>query len=579
MRTVVSQLVELFHGAFRGLAHGGEVDVPDELTCEIGDELPLRASGWSVVHIYNAYFVGGVDLVATCEAAVRSGFADAAMHVDGTIWWYARDGLSRGHCELQRQGYESSANVRLPEGLEGYQQQFAYEFAALRFFELLHLSPVVLDRLDYARISLGPIAVRRNGVDTPLYCHIKIYACGVFQLLLRRVSGGSCLAARELIEQEVNLYAKWFDRVWLPTGLVRCYWTSLVDGTYPGIRNLRTRRAFHDQIAIRVPGLSMTTPIGDWSFELCDPSLLGYSESEDDDLPTSSTRLNLNDVRAMVITGLTQAVRSTTGTALVHGNYWNARPQTFITDVEGGAAGSATLAIERFSHQMGLILARVASAPRSTAERTLGPNLRFFDDFCVHVNEGGGLWLFSSLARKGIKIGPNDDELVLSGQSKAEFVDYVNAEAHRLAEEAINRIRSFEDVVRVRVGLRELDTSMRSVSQYGELKEYFDAAWAHLRIVDTVQSAERDLQLQTAVLEERTGRYSRRLGYSLAIVFGLVGASGISEKLIEPAFKHWKVFAPGSSLLGAAAYLAASLIMLLLTGLVALSLYLPARRR
>ena len=184
-----------------------------------------------------------------------------------------------------------------------------------------------------------------------------------------------------------------------------------------------------------------------------------------------------------------------------------------------------------------------------------------------------------SLARRGIRIGPNDDELVLSGQSKAEFVDYVNAEAHRLGEAAMEGARGFDDIVRVRLGLRELDASMRAASQYGELKEYFDTAWAHLRIIDTVQSAERDLVLQTAVLEERTGRYSRRLGYSLAIVFGLVGASGLSEKLVEPAFRHWRVFTRVSGWMPAVAYAVAWLLMLVLTGVVAATLRLTTRRR
>ena len=52
---------------------------------------------------------------------------------------------------------------------------------------------------------------------------------------------------------------------------------------------------------------------------------------------------------------------SAKGTKLVPSRYCSSRPQTFITEVEGNLAQSASRA-RGFSHQMGLILARLWNA-------------------------------------------------------------------------------------------------------------------------------------------------------------------------------------------------------------------------
>jgi hypothetical protein len=224
---------------------------------------------------------------------------------------------------------------------------------------------------------------------------------------------------------------------------------------------------------------------------------------------------------------------------------------------------------------MGLILARVTSAPRSLAEKALGPTLRHFDDVSVHLNEGGGLWLFTRAARLGVKLGPNDDELIFSTQSKAEFVDYVNSEAHRLGEAAQRDVHTFSDVVRVRTALRELDVCMRAVSCYGELAEFFATAWGHLRILDTVQATERDLVLQATVIEERESRSARRLGNILAVVFGLVGASAVGEKLVQPVLGHWHLLSHQPTWLPAIAYLLACGMVLVVVIAVAFLFRVP----
>jgi hypothetical protein len=228
---------------------------------------------------------------------------------------------------------------------------------------------------------------------------------------------------------------------------------------------------------------------------------------------------------------------------------------------------------------MGLILARVANAPTALTEKALGPTHRHFDDVSVHLNEGGGLWLFTEAARAGIKLGPNDDELVLASQSKAEFVDYVHAEVQRLAEAAQRDAKAFADVVGVRTSLRDLDVCMRAASCYGELSEFFAAAWRHLRIAEIVEATDRDLVLQATVVEEREGRAARRLGNALAVVFGLVGASALGEKLVEPLMERWHLFGGRPKLLAAAAYLCGCALVLALVALFALLFRVPRRTR
>lgn len=186
--------------------------------------------------------------------------------------------------------------------------------------------------------------------------------------------------------------------------------------------------------------------------------------------------------------------------------------------------------------------------------------------------------MFSEAARSGLQLGPNDDELVLSSLSKAEFVDYANAEAHRLGEAAQCEVSAFSDVVKVRKGMRDLDVSMRSASCYGELAAFFTAAWEHFGIAETCEATERDLALQTAVIEEHQERTRTRLGNVLAVIFGLVGASAVGEKLVEPLLEYSHMVPSLGSWAPGVAYLVAGAWVLVLVVVTAL-LVRPRRVR
>lgn len=490
----------------------------------------MEVSRWRVFHCYTSFVIGDIDTHALAAALIRNGVCHVGMHTDGSMWWQDADGFRSGTWSLYRAGHEPSARATFPNGLRGYPAQFARETAELRFNELYLLSDSAVAELGYVRLGMGPVLVVRDGLRLPIFAQLRLFQNGVFQLLLSRESSEGLTDVQDLVVDEVNLFSNWFSRVFFPPEIMAHAVCAAVADEYPGLRHWRVRRRLLAQTRAAVKSSAENFVIDEATFELCD---FGADEGACDGSETT-TRMSADDVRSLLLSAVWGTAEQLLGKSFHLGNYWRSRPQTYLTEVATPSLESASQARELHSHELGLILLRVPSAPRSATLAALGPSLRPFEDFSVHVAESGGLWVFTQKASSLVPDGQSCDYLVLRCQAQAEFVDYVHVEARRLLQLASLGMSRFDYLVALRRGLRDLQRAMAEVSIFGEITDYFRAAWKHLRVDDTLQAAEKDLDLGVAVIQEASTQQSRRLGVLLSIVFGLVGAAGLSDKVARP---------------------------------------------
>lgn len=214
---------------------------------------------------------------------------------------------------------------------------------------------------------------------------------------------------------------------------------------------------------------------------------------------------------------------------LTRGGYWCSRPQVGITAFEDQPT-TATEIRETFGDQLGLIMMRVSSAPQSVARAQLGESLRPFEDWTLHVNEALSLCVYAR--DRPYKVFPP----ILETTDRAclfELIDYLSMRCHQLDERASHANSAAEARV-VRADLGAVENLARTGFRAGELNAATKVAWQKLELPARVKEAREKVSLAAEAASERSNNQGARFNAVLAVVFGIVGAAGLTDSFTKP---------------------------------------------
>lgn len=214
---------------------------------------------------------------------------------------------------------------------------------------------------------------------------------------------------------------------------------------------------------------------------------------------------------------------------LTRGDYWHNRPQVSI-NVFKDQPTSASEIRDRFGDQLGLVMLRVPSAPKSAARTHLDESLRPFEDYSLHISHALSLCVYAS--ERCYQVHPPILE-IMDRACLFEMVDYLSMRCHQLDERA-SLASSVSEARAVRADLGVTENLARTAFRTGELNAATMAAWQQLELPATLKEAREKVSLAAEAASERSNEQGARFNAALAVVFGIAGAAGLTDSFTKP---------------------------------------------
>ena len=193
----------------------------------------------------------------------------------------------------------------------------------------------------------------------------------------------------------------------------------------------------------------------------------------------------------------------------------------------------------------------------------LPPDLRLFDDYCLHGNRAILLWtwLRPSDAPDNTWDNPNTRTHLIENQARAEHFEYHNiriARACAIAEDPL----SDEQLVYAYETLSKANSVIYKSSQASEITDALEYLITAAGTTGLIASAKEQARWYLDERRYNAEKRRARMDRWLTAVFGMVGAAGLADLVLKPLIQATY---PGLSdwLAGLAAFLSASFLIVL----------------
>lgn len=469
-------------------------------------------------------------LVRLGEVLVEEQVAQLSMLDDGATWARTPDGVRRGLTAVELHASRTGASVRLTGGLQltrltAFAQQAWLELATMRFSEGRVLGDCAIGR-GYLRFALGEFELDYTGIGlrAHLYPIVTIHPTGPISVSFRLIGSGAPVPAGEFVHTYVNLPFHEADAVRVPPALARLAPDIAVRYNRPAEAGSTQELQREHERALSQ--LTTVVESGDFKFELAPLSM------DKPDTLQSVAHTVFGCVGYLLGRERTPRWRRTiSGWApAALGSYWCARPHVYLLNFDEQME-SPKMNEERHGHRFGEILSRMHG---KDGRRYLGPNLRHGDDYGAYFASSASLRAWAAPRDGGGRPrDPNDNDRVLEEQVKVEFVEYVHMLHRRLLESVESEPRA-ATVLAARRDMIRLEHALAEATPYGELREFFEAAWTALGLQPLCARVGASLAIREAEATLTESRKSEAFGTAMTLVFGVLAVPALATEVLAP---------------------------------------------
>jgi hypothetical protein len=218
------------------------------------------------------------------------------------------------------------------------------------------------------------------------------------------------------------------------------------------------------------------------------------------------------------------------------GQFWSGRPHIHIIRFRD----QRETASENSQVHAGAFYSILSRTP--DLARTLPKNLRLFEDYSAYVSSSSSLWVWSKrgLKREADRTDPNRGNFIYERQMLMELLEY-GYMLHRRLYHRVDNLQSTDQVMEVRRYLLELRLRMRESSQSGEIRELLEAGWDALGLRTLISEIDAGLALRESEMRSADSMRTTRVGWVIAIVFGIVGIPRLADQVVMPAWNVLKL--------------------------------------
>lgn len=415
---------------------------------------------------------------------------------------------------------------------------------------------------SFIRAALPPIILENEDYTLPLLPLLKLYSDGVMIVSFQLDTTWDGLSEEYFITDIVNLCHVPFDRVWVHADIQRLDAEQLIPNAFEyefsfagesilkagfdkKFKNMRedSRKILNESLAKKGKEFDCGKKV--WMLH----QIVGTEDQED-------WQGTFDLCRSMYINVLAELVKTDRSNKEIQkALIWEGRPSVSLMRFNNQPNNKKEL-LEKFGSSMSRILVRVPEVPNPPEPP---PDLRFFGDFCFHANRSVLLWtwLRPEDAPDDAWEDRNNTSLIFANQTRAEHFEYHNMRIARACEIAKSPPSNEALLSAYQVLATSRDAILRS-SQAGEITDSLSYLLETAGTISLIESGKEQARWHLDEIRYKSDKRRAAVDSLLAVIFGLVGVSGLAELVVKPLIP---IIAPNitESFLGLLAFIVSGL--------------------
>ncbi|HGZ6484944.1 TPA: hypothetical protein ACOLYF_000329 [Vibrio parahaemolyticus] len=422
----------------------------------------------------------------------------------------------------------------------------------------------------YMRAALPPVVLENEDLTLPVYPWLKLHSDGLMCICFQLDTTWNELSEANFIVDVVNLFQRYFSAVWVEAGLQRIDGEMLLPNAFEGqisiggqsINDRKTRKLIKKMRETARMTLESSLSKEGRSFELNGEFWHLHQIAGTEDEAEWEGTIDL--CRSIYVNAISSHIISICDGKTKRGSVaqlWQGRPSISLMRFSDQPASKDKL-FDKYSRSMSRILMRATGMSDTPP---LPPDLRPFDDYCLHGNRAILLWtwLRPSSAPENAWDNPNTRSQIFENQARAEHFEYHNiriARACAIAEAPL----SDAHLVYAYETLAKANSVIHKSSQAGEVTDALEYLLTAAGTTGLIPSGKEQARWYLDERRYKAEKLRSRVDRWLTVVFGLVGAAGLADLIFRPllqsTYPEW-----GDWFAGLAAFVISSFLIVLLS--------------
>lgn len=523
---------KILESNFKDNGFSGDINLSEDFSSKFAEEYldkSMKINEWSIWHSYSTFLLeDSYSLEEIAYKLVETGLCPLVFSQDLKIWWKEDNKVNVTILEVLERNI-SGVIVKWPEISDNYINEGLKQFLLMYNAESNLLNTKYRDSFDYIRCFMNACELKSGLRPIMLYPQIKIYNTGSINLTFRQISPDFEYPIDSFIMHEVNLFRNEFDKVALPMEIMK------LSGRY-SLHFYPLAFKLHDKIKGN-PVLKKLDYLIDQDTKLEQHGDFSFYLTQ---IVQNNEKYYLEDIIEQFMFALSYAINTKKGEISLFsklkynlGDYFILRPSIYITKFKDQPDNSSQIT-EKFGRQIGKIMARTIKPFYMDFSKFLGENLREFDDYCLYMNKGITLFIFSSLGSKSLEEDINLS-MLYEKQVQIESIDHLNISLKRLSKISSNVNLSYESVIFDQIKQISLEEFfIEEISNYGEINKIFSYASNEFNWDSIRELIDKKLKMRSEYSNVKNNESYIKIGIALTTLFGLISVPSFVDKVTNP---------------------------------------------
>jgi len=479
-----------------------------------------------------------VDLLETAKKLLKSGAARTVCFSDlKAVYLDDHGDLQVEWLRPQGRRWDNKWKVRFSDSLPQHSIKDLIFCLELAFHERRIEGDEARQVPPYIRAALPPVVLESDDLTLPVYPWLKIYADGLMCICFQLDTTWDDMSDEDFIGDIVNLFQRYFKSVWVNATFQKIDGEQLLADAFEGeisiggqnIVDRHTRKLVKKMRKTARRTLYNSLSMEGRQFDLHgEPWLLHPIAGSEEHAECEGT---IDLCRSIYVNAVASQVVSTDNRNVAGVQLWQGRPSISIMRFVGQPESKEQL-FEIYGPSMSRILMRSAEMNEPPL---LPPDLRPFNDYCLHGNRAILLWtwLRPSSESDNAWDDPNTMPRLLGNQARAEHFEYHNiriARACAIAESP----SSDKQLVYAYETLGNAESVIHKSSQAGEITDALEYLMTAAGTRGLIASGKEQLRWHLDERRYKAEKRRSRMDRWLTVVFGIVGAAGLADLIFRP---------------------------------------------
>ncbi|SDL23064.1 hypothetical protein SAMN05192555_103138 [Franzmannia pantelleriensis] len=500
------------------------------------------------VHQVNCFYnytagldVMDVDLLKTATNLLKSGMVQTVCFSDlKCVYLDAEGAVQLEWLRPQGRQWDSRWTVKFSENLPDYTAKDLIFCLELSFHEQRIEGAEARQLPPHLRAALPPVVLERDDWTLPIHPWLKLYSDGIIVISFQLDTTWSNLDEADFIQEVVNLFQNYFNRVWVQADLQRMDAEQIIPCAYERelsiggqgvigrksqklVKELRRKgRAVLDD-SLRKEGQTFEIDGKYW--------VLHQIAGSEDQAKWEATIDLCRSIYVSAVAGLAVARDRKKGKRPARVQLWQGRPSISLMRFVDQPDSKEKL-LKEFGPSISRVLSRSAEI---VATPDLPPDMRPFEDYCFHGNRALLLWtwLRATDTPDDAWEDANTQTHILENQARAEHFEYHNLRIARACATASSP-PSDEHLIEAYEVLAGAESVIHHSSQAGEITDALYYLLAASGTTGLVESGKEQARWHLDERRYRTEKKRAQIDRWLAGVFGFVGVAGLADLVVQP---------------------------------------------